>query len=128
MDGPTPSDPRHEPSNGSNPILRVSLPWPAWTKKALRASLDEGIFENSHLTVPPGFGSTEHTVHFAGAVDEGVGSPFSRCEFPNYCASELIDDDLPVCHSELASRHDAMASISTLVTDIHIPSRASHTD
>ena len=46
-------------------------------------SLDEGIFEDFHLMIPPSSGSTEHTVHFAGAADEGIGSPFSRRESQN---------------------------------------------
>ena len=130
MDGPTPGNPRCEPSDECNTILRVSPPWPARTKKALCMSLDEGIFEDFHLTIPPGSGSTEHIVHFARAVDEGIGSPFSRRKFQNHRISEpiMIDDGLPVCHSEFTYQHDATACPSTSVTNIRVHLLYPHAD
>ena len=130
MDGPTPGNPSCGLSGDCTTTLRVSLPWPNRTKKALAISLDEGIFENFHLMIPPGLGSTEHVLHFAGAADEGIGSPFSRRRFPNYHASELmtIGDDLLVCHSGLAYQHDIVTSPSTLVTNIHVHFLCPHPD
>jgi hypothetical protein len=86
MDGTTVSDPRCELGGECSTILRVSRPWPVRTKKALLMSLDKGVFEDFHLMVPPGSVPTKDTVHFAGVVDEGVGSPFSRRELSNYHA------------------------------------------
>jgi len=130
MDGPTPGDPRCDLSGDCNAILRVSPPWPIGTKQVLCMSLDKGIFEDSHLTILPGSGSTEYTLHFAGVVDEGIGSPFSRREFPNYRTFGLtsIDNDFPVCRSEFTYHHDATVSPSTLVTIIHIHFLCPHTD
>lgn len=77
MGGPTTGDPRRE-MGGYNTVPRVSHPWPARTKKALRISLDMGIFEDIHVVVLPGSESTKHSVYFAGIVDEAVGSSISR--------------------------------------------------
>jgi hypothetical protein len=80
MNGTIVNDPRCGMSNNCNTILRVSRPWPVRTKKALRTSLDTGIFEDFHLMISPGSVPSEHPVHFAGVVDKGIGSPFSRRE------------------------------------------------
>ena len=83
-------------------------------------SLDEGIFEDFHLTIPPGSESKERLVHFAGVVDEEVGSPFSRRKFSDRQASGLmICNDPPVCRSEITYQHDGKTSLSTLVTNVH---------
>ena len=87
-------------------------------------SLDNGIFEDFHLMTPP---PTECPVHFAGAVDEGVGSPFLRREFSNQDAGELIiDHDLPVCSSGLTPQHDIETSVTTCVTNIRVHLLAPH--
>ena len=80
----TASNPRCELGGGHNTIPRVSRPWPARTKRALRISLDSGTFEDIHIATLPGSGTTKHLVYFAGVVDEAVGSPISRCKSPSY--------------------------------------------
>jgi hypothetical protein len=83
MDGTTVSGPR-ETNDNCNTILRVSRPWPVRTEKALRTSLDTGLFEDFHLMIAPGSVPQNYSVHFAGVVDEGVGSPFSRRELSSH--------------------------------------------
>jgi len=120
MDRSTISNP-HKLSGDCNTIRRVSRPWPARTKKALRRSLDEGIFEDFSVMVPPGSVSVKHLMHFAGVVDEVVSSSISHREFSNCYADKLITDGrLPVCRSEPTSQHDAETSLSRLVENIHI--------
>ena len=129
MDGGPISDPRSRLGGGGDVILRVSPPWPGRTEGLLRASLDKGTFEDFHLTISPGPASTKYLVYFAGAADEGVGSPFSRGKSKNYRASELIlDDSLPVCRSNSTYQHYAETSLLTLVTNTRILSlsRSSH--
>jgi len=74
MVGTTATDLRCEPSGDCNAILRVSHPWPARTKNALRVSLDKGTFEDFHFMLPPDPVSTKYPMHFAGAVDGKVAS------------------------------------------------------
>lgn len=77
MDGP-PAGERSGEDDNLNPILRVSLPWPARTKSVLLVSLDRGIFEDVRIAVPSGPESAGQSFHFARAVDEQVGSTISR--------------------------------------------------
>ena len=86
MDGTAVSDPR-EASDNCNTILRVSCPWPVRTEKALRTSLDTGLFEDFQLVIASGSVPQDCSVHFAGVVDEGVGSPFSRRELSSHHAA-----------------------------------------
>jgi hypothetical protein len=79
MDGPAADNPPG--TYGDNAaILRVSRPWPAGTRNALRISLDHGSFEDIRVLVPSGPGLTEEPVYFTGAVNEQVGSSISRCK------------------------------------------------
>jgi len=125
MGGSTDSNPCSGPSGGYNAILRVSHPWPVRTKKALRMSLHEGIFEDFSVIVPFSSLSTNHTVYFAGAVDKEVGSPISRHMISNHHADELITENPPVCRSEPPGYwHET--SLSTFVADIHVRFLAPH--
>ena len=129
MDGTNTSDHRFEPGSGCDTIPRVPRPWPDRTKKALRTSLDEGIFEDFRLAIPLNSVSSEHLVHFAGAVDEGVGSLISSGEPSDYCPGELlIDDHLLVCRSEPTYQHEAEVSLSTFVSNILVHFLTSHID
>lgn len=95
----------------------------------LRMSLDKGAFEDIHITTLPGSGSTKHPVHFAGAVDEAVGSSISRRKLSNYHIGELlIEGYLPVCRSELPHQYDAETYLLTLVINAYISILAPHID
>jgi hypothetical protein len=115
MDGPVAND----QGNDHIRILRVSSPWPAWTKKALRTSLDRGTFEDIRVTVPSGPESTEQPMYFAGAVDETVGASISYRKPPDYSQRELmINGGSPVCQSE-STTQEVKTSLTTLVTNSH---------
>ena len=112
---------RYELGGGYNTITRVSRPWPARTKKALQMSLDEGIFEDIHVVALSGSESTEHLLHFAGVVDEAVGSSIShRKSSDRHMNNLVINDYFPVCCPETPRQDKIDASVSTLVTNIHI--------
>lgn len=81
MDGTAAND-QPLADNGHVSIQRVSYPWPVRTKKALRAALDYGAFEDIRVTVPSGPESTEQPMYFAGVVDETVGTTISRRKSP----------------------------------------------
>jgi len=63
----------------------VSQPWPARTKVALRTSLDEGTFEDLHLSITPGPGETECQLHFARNADKGVATSIPILSFLYSC-------------------------------------------
>ena len=128
MDGSTTRNPPCEPSGDYDTILRVSSPWPARTKKALRISLDRGVFEDFRIVIPPCSVSTERLVHFAGAVDIGVGSSITHCKLPNRHPGDLTMDGDPTVHSDLTCQHDTEASLPTLVTNIHVHFLTPHVD
>lgn len=120
MDGPGANDLPLEAVDDHNTILRVSHPWPARTKKALRASLDHGIFEDIRVTASSGSESREQPMHFAGAVDEGVGTSIPRREPSNSLRSELMmNNNSSVCRSESASQQGVEISLSTWVKNVH---------
>ena len=120
MDGSVTNDNPLGVDNDHGAITKVFRPWPARTKKALRASLDRGVFENIRATVPSGPESTEQLMYFAGAVDERVGTSISRREHLNYPQSELMaNDGSPVCQSELTSEQAIGLSLLTLVMNAY---------
>ena len=90
MDGTTVVGPHREPSDDCITIPRVSQPWPVRTKVALRTSLDEGVFEDLHISIPPGPVETKRRFHFAGNVDRGVAASIQICELLNCLLGEII--------------------------------------
>lgn len=74
-------------------ILRVSSPWPARTKKALRASLDHGTFEDTHVIAPLGTESMERPMYFAGVVNEMVGASIASRKSLDYFQNKLVIND-----------------------------------
>jgi hypothetical protein len=90
MDDSTVVSPNYEPGDYGITIPRVSQPWPARTKVALRTSLDEGTFEDLHLSITPGPGETECQLHFARNADKGVATSIPICKLLNCLLSETI--------------------------------------
>lgn len=88
MDVSADNDNPLEVDDNHSTILRVSSPWPAGTKQALRTSLDRGIFEDIRVAVPSGPESAEQPIYFAGTVDERVGTSISRSKVLIYLSSE----------------------------------------
>ena len=119
-DGTTVTDLRHELSGDCNTIPRVSHPWPVRTKNALCMSLDNGTFEDFHLTLTPGPVPTKHPMYFAGAVDRDAASSIRLCKLSNCHLGKLIvDDELPVCPLQHYNQHDTEFSLARSVTRLH---------
>lgn len=122
MDGPVVNHQNLGVDIDRSTILRVSHPWPARTKEALRASLDCGTFEDIRVTDPSASDpeSTEQRIYFAWAVDKRVGASISRCKPSSRFQSDLMTNDSPLVRQpESASQQEVEASLLTLVTNFH---------
>ena len=127
MSRTTVTDPRCELSADCNTISRVSHPWPARTKKALRVSLDKGTFEDFHFMLPSGLASTKHPMHFAGAVNGAVACSITSCKLSNCHLSKMIlDEELSVCSLQHPDQHDAEISLARSVSHSHSFPHSSH--
>ena len=90
MDETTVVNPHYGPSDDCITIPRVSQHWPARTKVALLTSLDEGIFEDLHLSIPPGPVETRRQLHFARNVDRGIASSIPISKLLNCLLGKII--------------------------------------
>ena len=78
LDTSTASNICNEQVDGSNIVLRVSRPWPSRTEKALRMSLDNGLFDDFEVVIPPRPAVPSYTVYLATAIAGGFFSKFGH--------------------------------------------------